>query len=32
MHWTYPDVVALPRAVYEVLLEELVKAYPQVDD
>jgi len=25
MHWTYQDVVTLPREVYDVLVEELVK-------
>lgn len=26
MHWTYPDVLALPGEVYDVLVEELTRA------
>jgi len=25
MHWTYPDVLALPADVYDVLVEDLTK-------
>ena len=29
MHWTYPDVLALPGDVYDVLVEDLLRAQPR---